>query len=263
MAIITLLTDFGLNDNFAGVIKGVMLRINPKIQIVDISHNINPQDILEGAILLANSFKFFPKGAIHMAVVDPGVGSERRPILVKAGDYFFIAPDNGILSLALKDEKVKKIIHLTNKRFFLKPVSDTFHGRDIFAPVAAYFSLGRRIGDFGRPIKKIKNLELPEVRFEKDLLIGEVIYIDRFGNLVTNIRKENFNDFVGKRDFVIEFKGILLDTISGSYSERDRNSPLAIWDSFSYLEIAINQGSAKESFSARIGSKVYVKVSFR
>lgn len=259
MSIVTLLTDFGLKDNFVGVMKGVILKINPKAQIVDISHNITPQNIFEGAFLLAHSCKFFPKKTIHLVVVDPGVGSRRRPILVQTEEYFFAGPDNGVLSFALKSRKIKKIIQLTNTRFFLKPVSDTFHGRDIFAPAAAHLSLGRRIKDFGRPLKEIKDLMLPEVRLDKDFLIGEIIYIDRFGNLVTNITKDAFNDFIGKRNFAIEFKGVLLDKISGSYLEADRNSALAIWDSFSHLEIAINQGNAEEFFSAKIGSKVFVK----
>lgn len=260
MKIITLLTDFGLQDNFVGVMKGVILNVNPKAQIIDISHNVTPHSIFEGAFLLANSYKFFPKKTLHLAVVDPGVGSKRKPILVTTEDYFFIAPDNGILSLALRNEKIKKITHLTNKRFFLKPLSDTFHGRDIFAPVAAYLSLGRRIEDFGRSIKEIEGLKLPEVKFNKNFLIGEIIYIDRFGNLVTNITKGAFNDFIGKRNFVIELKGILIDKVSCSYSEAGRNSALATWDSFSYLEIAVNQGSAKEFFSAKIGLKAFVKI---
>ncbi len=260
MCIITLLTDFGLKDNFVGVMKGVILKINPKVQIVDISHSITPQNIFEGAFLLANSYKFFPKKTIHLVVVDPGVGSKRRPILVQTEGYFFVGPDNGVLSFALRNEKIKKIIHLTDSSYFLKPVSDTFHGRDIFAPVGAHLSLGRKIGGFGKTLREIKNLKLPEVRLDKDLLIGEIIYIDRFGNLITNITKDGFNAFLGKRDFAIELKGILLDKVSGSYSEVDRFSPLAIWDSFSYLEIAINQGSAKEFFSAKIGSKVYIKI---
>jgi len=274
MSVISLITDFGQNDNFVGVIKGVILSINPNAKIVDICHEVKPHDILTGAFLLKSSFKYFPKGSLHLVVVDPGVGSERKKLLVKTKDYFFVAPDNGVLSLALKDQAPLKIIEITNKKYFLKPTSDTFQGRDIFAPTAAYVSKGVSINSFGRQIKRFKDLELPQVKQNSKCLIGEIIYIDRFGNLISNIDKDTFHNFIsatkhggsanlfGGKDkkFKIYIKDKTIEKLFHSYAEGVYLKPLALIDSFNYLEIALNRGSACNYLKAKKGAEVILAV---
>ncbi|MGD9014564.1 MAG: SAM-dependent chlorinase/fluorinase [Candidatus Omnitrophota bacterium] len=257
--IITLLTDFGLGDNFAGVIKGVILRINPKVEIIDISHNINPGDIFQAAFLLKSSYHYFPPGTIHLVVVDPGVGSKRKAIIAKSKNYYFIGPDNGVLSLALEaEEKVINQVCINNQRFFLRPVSSTFHGRDIFAPVAAYLSRGMNIAGFGTPQKGYQRLMFPSVRIKGNTLQGEIIYIDRFGNLISNIKQADFIRFVGRRNFRISLKHKLFDQLSRSYLAVKKNKPLAIFGSFGNLEISVSLGNARDYFKARKGQPVKV-----
>lgn len=259
MSVISLITDFGLGDNFVGVMKAVILKINPQARIVDVCHNIKPQDILEAAFLLKSSFKFFPSGTVHLIVVDPGVGSKRKKILVKTKNYFFIAPDNGVLSLVLKDEPPVKIIEITNKKYFLKPLSDTFQARDIFAPVAAYVSRKESILKIGRSIKTIKSLELPKVKLSDDELVGEVIYIDRFGNLISNIDKDTLENFIRKnKKFKIKIKNKIIDKLFHSYSEGRRLKPLALINSFNFLEIAINSASAQDYLGLDKGEMIKV-----
>jgi len=260
VSVISLITDFGQNDNFVGVIKGVILSINPNAKIVDICHEVKPHDILTGAFLLKSSFKYFPKGSLHLVVVDPGVGSERKNLLVKTKDYFFIAPDNGVLSPALKGQVSLKIIEITNKNYFLKPTSDTFHGRDIFAPTVAYLSKGEDFSKFGKRIKSIKELRLPQVKITSKDLIGEIIYIDRFGNLVSNIDKEMLDNFIKDKKFRIYIKDKTIEKLSHSYSEGTYLKPLALIDSFNYLEIALNWGSACNYLKAKKGAEVMLAV---
>lgn len=259
MTAISLITDFGLKDNFVGVMKAVILGINPQARIVDICHGVAPQNILEAAFLLKTSFGYFPKGTLHLVVVDPKVGSERKKIIVKTKDYFFVAPDNGVLWPALKDEKPQAIIEITNQKYFLKPASNTFHGRDIFAPVAAYLSKREPINKFGKKINSINNLELPKIKTSCGSLTGQVIYIDRFGNLVSNIDKEMLHNFINGARFEICIKNKTIKKISDSYCESAEFKPAALIDSFNYLEIAVNCGSAKEYFGADEGDKVTIK----
>lgn len=258
MNIISLITDFGLADNFVGVMKAVILRINPNAKIIDICHQVSLQDIREAAFLLKGSFRYFPPGTVHLVVVDPGVGSKRRKLLVKTKDYFFIAPDNGVLSLTLREEKPLKIIEINNTKYFLKPLSDTFHGRDIFAPISAYVARGEKIERFGRAIKSFKVLDLPKIKVKPNELNGEVIYIDRFGNLVSNIDKHAFGNFVKNKKFKIFIKDKIIDKLSHSYSEGLKLKPLGLIDSFNYLEIALNSGSAKDYLKAKKGTQIKI-----
>jgi S-adenosylmethionine hydrolase len=258
MNIISLLTDFGEQDNFVGVMKGVILKINPQAKIIDLCHNVKPQDINEAAFLLLNSYKYFPKDTVHLVVVDPGVGSKRKRLLVKTKDYLFVGPDNGVLSLALKGEVIQGIVQITNEDFFLKPVSDTFHGRDIFSPVVAYLSLGRRIDDFGKRIKTIKQLSVPEPRKLKNKLIGKVIYIDHFGNLVTNISRQDFIGWIKDSHFKICIASEVIKKISHSYQEGKKFKPLAIFNSFGNLEISVKEDSAQRFFS--VNKRMAIKI---
>jgi len=251
VSVISLLTDFGLDDNYVGVMRGVILNIDPKAKILDLTHNVERHNIIQAAFLLKGSFKYFPKKTIFLVVVDPGVGSRRKAVIVKTKDYVFIGPDNGVLSLALSQTKIEKIIEITNKRYFIKPVSDTFHGRDIFSPVAGFLSGGIPIEEFGRKIDKLKSLNLPKVDIKDDLLGGEIIYVDRFGNLITNIEKGSFYDFVNKKKFKIHFKRGIFERINKSYTQTDTGRPLVIWGSFGNLEISVNRGSAKDYFKVK------------
>ena len=252
MKTIALITDFGLDDNFVGVIKGVIISINPQVRIIDITHNIKPFDIKEGAFLLLNSYCYFPLKTIFVAVVDPGVGSKRKAIAVKTKRYYFIGPDNGILSLACDKDGIEKIIQLTNKKLFLQSISSTFEGRDIFASVAAYFSKNVRFDSFGPRLKTLQNLELPTYRVKKNILEGYVIYIDKFGNLITNINKKQLIDFIGNKKFIAYIGNKKISQIKKFYTEgKDDNKPFFIEGGLSFLEISLNKNRACDYFKVR------------
>jgi len=242
-----------------GVIKAVISRILPEAKIIDICHEVKPQDILEAALLLKSSYRYFPSGTVHLAVVDPGVGSKRRKILVKTRNYFFVAPDNGVLSLTLKEERPLKIIEIINEKYFLRPVSSSFHARDIFAPVASFVSKGEPLNKFGRVIKSFKELQMPKVEMRSDSLSGEIIYIDRFGNLVSNIDGDNLKHFIKNRKFEILIGKKCIDRISRTYAEAAPLNALALMGSFNYLEVAVNCGSAKDYFAAKKGDRIMIK----
>jgi len=266
MRLISLITDFGLKDNFVGVMKGVILKINPQAQIVDICHEVRPQGLLEAAFLLRSAFRYFPRGSLHLVVVDPAVGSQRKKIIARTENYYFIGPDNGVFTLALKDEPAIDIVEITNQKYFLKPTSSTFHGRDIFAPISAYLSKGEDLVKFGRRITSIQELSLPKVKLSPKALSGEIIYTDRFGNLVSNIDKDTLENFTssakpgGKnKNFKIFIKDKTIDRLSSSYVEGGHLKLLALIDSFNYLEIALNCGAACDYLKAKAGTKVVVR----
>ena len=262
MPIITLTTDFGLKDPFVGIMKGVILSICPQATVIDLTHNITPQDIKETTFVLASAYRFFPKGTIHIIVVDPGVGSQRLPLLVKTPNYFFIAPDNGVLELIYQKEKVK-VYHLNRPEYFLPQVSATFHGRDIFAPVAAHLAKGVLPEALGEEIEDFIRLNWPWPEISGQMLKGEVIYIDRFGNLITNISKEDFKKFIkpfSQQPFRIHIKDITLDHISPYYLAERPGTILALWDSSDHLEIACCLGNAKERLGVGVGEGVVVEV---
>ncbi len=259
MKLISLLTDFGDKDNFVGMMKAVILKINPQAKIVDLCHQIKPQGLEEAAFLLAHSFRYFPEGTIHLVVVDPGVGTKRKKILVKTKNYYFVAPDNGVLSATLKLEKPQKIIEITKEKYFLKPVSNTFHGRDIFAPAAAYLSLEEKPESFGKKISKIKELNLPKPHKSKNALSGQIIYIDRFGNLITNIKKASFNRLAKKSFFKIYCGSAVITKISRGYVGGKATAPKALFNSFGNLEIAAPNNSAQKTLSLNRGDTIRVK----
>lgn len=256
MKTIAILTDFGLDDNFVGVMKGVILGINPYVNLVDITHSIEPQNIRQAAFLLKTSFRYFPAGTIFLVVVDPGVGSERNALVVRTKNYFFVSPDNGVLSPAVNNDGRREIIRITNERYFIKPVSTTFHGRDIFSPVAAYLSKGENIKNFGPQIKIMKKLIIPEPTPGKNTLRGEVIYIDRFGNLVSNIERKHLGLGQSGKNIAIEINNKSINSISGAYHEIGPGKPLAIFGSSGFLEISVDCGSAQKYFRAKAGDKV-------
>jgi len=252
--IITLLTDFGDRDGFVGMMKGVMLSINPRVKIVDISHHVPSQDIETGAFVLKNSYHYFPPGTIHVAVVDPGVGSERRILAVAADEYFFIAPDNQILKYIFHTIETLTVIEVLNRKFFLNEVSQTFHGRDIFAPVAAHLSSGVPIENLGSVIHDYDRgeIDVPVITDEK--IIGRIIYSDKFGNLITNISEASLR----KRSYSIVIGSLIITRLSQSYADAGIGQPLAIIGSSGYLEIAVRNGNARQQLSLKRGDFVHI-----
>lgn len=257
MSIITLLTDFGFKDNFVGVVKGVIVGINPRAHIIDLCHEVAPQDIKGAAFALKTAYKYFPKDTIHLVIIDPGVGSQRLPILVKTKDYYFIGPDNGVLSLALENEEIEGIIYLDNYEFHLSPVSNTFHARDIFAPVAGQLSKGLSFQLFGKGIKNYKKIKLPQPKISPRSIEGEIIYIDRFGNLFTNV-SQGLKDKIKKP--IIKIKNKTIRGIKSSYAQAKPGTLLAIWGSSGFMEIAVNLGSAEDKLNAKVGDKIEIKI---
>jgi S-adenosyl-L-methionine hydrolase (adenosine-forming) len=253
--IIALLTDFGTKDYFVGALKGVITTIAPDVNIVDITHEIEPQNIASAGFTLRTCYKNFPKQTIFTAVVDPGVGSDRKAILVETEDYYFIAPDNGLLSFIFNNEKNFKVHELTNKKFFAPKVSTTFHGRDVFAPVAAHLSNSFQPDEFGRQIiNYIRFDELKPYVESNGKIIGEIIHIDRFGNLVTNLTKEHLPD-----KFVAEVNNIKIDKIRNYYSEAEKSELFMVFGSAGFLEIVAFQNSAAKKIAAEIGSLIIVE----
>ncbi|UCB52114.1 MAG: SAM-dependent chlorinase/fluorinase [Candidatus Zixiibacteriota bacterium] len=253
--IITLTTDFGTKDGYAGAVKGVIKRINPDAEVVDISHEIESFDILGAAFTLNNFYRYFPRGTIHLVVVDPGVGSERQPLLIKSENFHFVGPDNGVFSLIFQNETITHMVVLSNKKYFLAEISGTFHARDIFAPVAAYVSRGVGVNEFGRAAKECSKLTVPEPRLSKGKLRGEIIHIDGFGNMVTNVAAESLR---GKKVVGITVGRKRIRRLSRSYSEIKEGEIGALMGSSDLLEIALNQGSAQEAIKSKAGSAVTI-----
>ena len=256
--IITLMTDFGTSDHYVGVMKGVILNINPQVQIVDITHNIPPQDIHGAAFLIDSAYRYFPTGTIHVIVVDPGVGSERQAIVCQTETAYFVCPDNGILTHILHDEERIHTVAVENSAYFLPQVSNTFHGRDIFAPVAAHLSCGIPIGVLGSPIAHPVQLPIPKPQVTDKAIIGQVIWIDSFGNLVTNISHEVLESLAGRNSVVICAGNAEINHINRSYAESAVGEILAIIGSFNRLEISINQGNAAQILGLNRGDTITI-----
>lgn len=259
--IITLLSDFGLQDPYVAEMKAVILSICPETRLVDISHEIEKFNIHMGAFILASATPYFPASTIHVAVVDPGVGTKRRPIIVETKCSFYVGPDNGILMLAAHKEGMRHVYHVKNSQYMLSQVSRTFHGRDIFAPVAAHLANGHAPSDFGPEIHDYALPESAKPCMKRAKLSGEILHIDGFGNLVINISREDLEK-MGIRedlDFVVQFNGKTMSLrLCSAYGGVPRKSPLAIIGSGGFLEFSVNQGSASQIFSLKIGDHVFV-----
>ncbi len=255
--VITLTTDFGLADPYVAEMKAVILRINPDARIVDITHQVEKFNIRNGAFILAAASPYFPKGTIHVAVVDPGVGTKRKPILVETEKDFFIGPDNGVLTLAAKNQGIKHVYEITNPKFMLPKISQTFHGRDIFAPAAAYLSKGIKPSEFGSEIRKFTVPKFAKVAKKSDTLIGEVIHIDDFGNIITNFTVEHLKALRVKDYVDLRLRDNRLTLkLCKAYAEVKAGEPLAIIGSHDFLEISVNMGSAAQAFKVKIGDTV-------
>ena len=261
--IVTFTTDFGLNDPFVGIMHGVVLNIHPETTIVDICHAVASYDIFDGAWTIAQAYRFFPPRTVHVVVVDPGVGGTRRPIIVETDDYIFVAPDNGVLSLVEMREPKFTVRHVTAERYFLQPVSQTFHGRDVFSPVAAWLSKGVAPAEFGPEITDHVRLPLPTVEhIGANSLRGVVLKADRFGNLITNIGEQEAPAlFTATPPPVnILIAGQTIRRVCHSYAEGGEDEFFAIVGSSGYLEIAARQSSAAEKLASGVGTPVGVVI---
>jgi S-adenosylmethionine hydrolase len=271
---ITLTTDFGLQDAYVAALKAVILGINPKATIVDISHFIEPQNIEQAAFILSTVHRYFPKDTIHAVIVDPGVGSQRRAIILKTQEALFIAPDNGVLSYILHDASAMPkgalskskaglmalppgvlAVEITNPLFWHHPVSTTFHGRDIFAPVAAHLSLGVPLQEFGEPVTSLQVFPLPRPQLGPGgELIGQVLHIDIFGNIITNIRQED----LGPGRFHLQVAGQQIESLTSAYANAAIDQLHAVVGSSGYVEVAVRNGNAAALLGVKVGDEVRI-----
>ncbi|MEM2419816.1 MAG: SAM-dependent chlorinase/fluorinase [Candidatus Bathyarchaeia archaeon] len=255
--IITLTTDFGLADPYVAEMKAVILRINPNTRIVDVTHQVEKFNVRNGAFVLAAASPYFPEGTIHVAVVDPGVGTKRKPILIETEKSFFIGPDNGVLTLAAKNQGIKHVYEIANPKFMLPKISQTFHGRDVFAPVAAHLSKGVKPAEFGPEIHKIVMPKFAKVVKKDNTLIGEVVHVDSFGNIVTNFTAKHLEDLSIRDSVHIKLGNTKLTLkLCKAYAEVNMGKPLAIIGSHNFLEVSVNMGSAAQAFRVKVGDTV-------
>jgi S-adenosylmethionine hydrolase len=244
--IITLTTDFGLKDPYVGVMKGVILSIHPDARPIDLTHRVKAGSVVQASALIQEAYPYFSKGTVHVGVVDPGVGSDRRPIVVETKDHFFVGPDNGLLWPIIAVNPPAKVVHLTERKYFLPQVSQTFHGRDIFAPVAAYLSRGVDPSMMGPPIGDPVQLHLPRPRQKGDVLWGQVFRVDRFGNLITNIQRKDLDRYLASAQPIIKVGDLVVESVHQTYAEVKAGEVLALIGSSGCLEIAVNLGRASE-----------------
>jgi S-adenosylmethionine hydrolase len=255
--IITLTTDFGLKDPYVAEMKAVILGISPNTTIIDISHEIEKFNVRMGAYILASASKYFPKDTIHVAVIDPSVGTKRRPVLIQTRHSYFIGPDNGLLALAATKHGIEHIYLISNKKLMLPEISRTFHGRDIFAPAAAHLARGIAPSGFGPEIRKIVTPKFAEIVKRKNMLVGEVLHIDDFGNIITNFGETELKLLSIKAYVNLKLKNKQLRLkLCMAYDDVNRCEPLAIMGSHNLLEISINQGNGAEIFKTKEGDKV-------
>lgn len=253
--IITLTTDFGLQDYYVSAMKGVILQQAPEARLIDISHEIPSQDIMAGSWVLKNSAMLFPAGTVHLVVVDPGVGTRRRPIAMKVGEQYFVGPDNGIFSLLTEEEEFSAV-ELTQRSFWRTDPSSTFHGRDIFAPVAAHLCGGTELAALGDPIDELQTYRWAVPIADKDGIQGWVIHIDKFGNLITNISSSLIEEVIDSTDVKIYVGNTILDEIEGTFGAVPEGEPVAYIGSSGMLEVAINKGNAEEMLGVQKGAQI-------
>jgi hypothetical protein len=254
---ITLITDYGLREYFVGAMKGSILSINPEVDIIDISHLVSSHDILEAAFTLRCTYFAFPPRTIHVVVVDPGVGSKRRAILVSTENYYFVGPDNGVFSLIYDNEEVSRVISITSEHYFRRPVSDTFHGRDVFGPVAAWLARGIEIAKFGEDISDYVKLTPPKPKKAADRVVqGMVLHIDKFGNLITNILAKELEKLGRPGKFTVAGKEV--PQLVRNYAEGNPGEPFALVGSAGFYEIGVQKNSAAKLMQVQRGAEVLV-----
>ena len=259
-AVITLTTDYGTNDHLVGTLKGVILKINPEATIVDITHNVAPFDLLDAALAIGSAYSYFPPRTIHVVVVDPGVGTERRPLLVTAENQYFVAPDNGVLSVIYEREQNVVARNVTAAHYFLQPISKTFHGRDIFAPIAAWLSKGWQTASMGEEITDHKKFALPKPKTTDGVVKGIVMRIDAFGNLITNFRVEDLPESaLTSGDVKFQVGNQAVSRMVPTFASGNAGEPVAYVGSAGYVEIAVNKGNASRTLSIGRGTPIVLE----
>lgn len=255
--IITLTTDFGVRDPYVAEMKAIILGISPKTTIIDITHEVEKFNIRMAAYTLASASPYFPKGTIHVAVVDPGVGTKRRPILIQTKRDYYIGPDNGVLALAAKKQGAAHMYEISNPKLMLPKISSTFHGRDVFAPAAAHLAKGICPAEFGPEIHEFLTPEFAKITRRRDRIVGEIMHVDSFGNIITNLEEKELKSMGVKENVKIQLKNIELKLkLCKAYGEAKNRTPIAIIGSHNFLEIAINQGNAAKTLKIRVGDKI-------
>lgn len=252
--LITLTTDYGTVDHLTGVLKGVILTINPEARVYDITHHVRRHDVLDGALTVAQNYRYWPARTIHVVIVDPGVGTERRPLLASAGGHYFIAPDNGVLSLVFERERDVQVRHITAEHYFLHPVSKTFHGRDIFAPCAGWLSRNWQPETFGPEIQDYQRLPWPQPEVAAERVRGVILRSDHFGNLLTNLRREDLPPLESGRPFRLRVGRAEARRLISTFSEGNPGELCLVMGSSGYYELCVNCGSAAEVAGASSGT---------
>jgi S-adenosylmethionine hydrolase len=259
--IITLTTDYGATDHLVGVMKGVILNINPDAKVVDVSHSVIPYDILDGALMIGQAYRFYPPRTIHVVVVDPGVGTQRRPILVSGEQQYFVAPDNGVLSIIYEREASFAVRHITSEHYFLHPVSNTFHGRDVFAPVAAWLSKIWQTSSFGEEVQDFVRFSLPKPKITGNTVKGVVLRVDAFGNVLTNLTPEDVPQLVAPgTTFKLRVGNGEVSRYVQTFAQGAPQEAVALIGSSGFVEIALNHGNAAKKLGAQRGAEVTVEL---
>lgn len=254
--LITLTSDFGWRDPYAAAVKGVIYRINPRLRVIDLTHDIPPQDVFEGSLFLASAMPFFPEGTVHIAVVDPGVGTDRHPIALWAGGQILVCPDNGLPTFFLQNHRLQEARIIDNREFMLPDISPTFHGRDLFAPAAAYLASGTEPHELGEELDTVLTIEIPRPNREDDLRIrGEIIHVDRFGNLVTNIHESMLGNV---EPHIVRVGRHRMRGLHRTYAEVNPGMPVVLVGSTGHIEIAVNGGNAHAALRLGPGDAVTV-----
>ena len=256
--IVTLITDFGWAGEYVGALKGAILRVNPHCLIVDITHQIESQNILQASFVLRKTYSYYPPGTVHGVVVDPGVGTKRRALVVEKDKYLFVGPDNGVFSGLLSAGGEIRAREIARKEFFLTPVSDTFHGRDVFAPVAGHLSLGLDPAELGPKVKNPVRMVFPEPHRGKKQLTALVLWADSFGNLITNVTRQEYARKLENR-FQIQGRGWRIDRLSRTYGEGKPGQPMALFGSGGLLEISVNRGNARNTLGLNPGNSFTIQ----
>jgi S-adenosylmethionine hydrolase len=257
--VVALLSDFGTTDHYAGTMKAVVLSVCPDATLIDIAHDLPPHDVLAGALELAACYKYFPAGTVFLAVVDPGVGSARRGIAVDIGDFRFVAPDNGVLTAVLRESPPRRVVELTERKYARATISRTFEGRDRFAPAAGWLAKGLPLVSLGRGVQDWRQLDIPEPEIATDRIAGEVLRVDRFGNLITNIDRRAFDRLAGDGTLTIEAGPHEIPRLVSTYEEAQDAGSCALFGSSDHLEIAVTAGSAAATLGLGRGARVIVR----
>jgi S-adenosylmethionine hydrolase len=259
--IITLTTDYGTSDHLVGVLKGVILRILPTAMLVDINHHVAPFDLLDGALTIGSAYRYFPPRTVHVVVVDPGVGTQRRPLLASGEQQYFVAPDNGVLSVVYEREPSVRVRHVTADHYFLNPTSDTFHGRDIFAPVAAWLAKTYQTEVFGDEINDYVRFALPRAKPAGSALKGVVLRVDAFGNLMTNLTEKDVPAaMIAAGKIKLQIGNTRVERLAQSFAEGAAGEPIAVMGSSGFLEVALNKGHAARTLGAHRGTEVTLEL---